>query len=139
MFKVHFPVEVEGVGISFYLDVGFVVCIGGLDECPGFVPIFSLKYPLAGVDGLEVVGFDPCFAFVGMSSFSPPPECLKDSVVYFGKCFIAGDMLMVLCPSSDDWVEKIDEQSGWRLFIGLDDLTDFGEEPFHVLVRGFNS
>ena len=73
MFKVHFPLGVEGVGFSFYLDVGFVVCIGGLDECPGCVPILSLKYPLAGFGGLEVGGFDPCFAFVGMSSFSPLP------------------------------------------------------------------
>ena len=55
-------------------------------------------------------------------------------MVYFGEGFNARNVLVVLCPSSNDWIEQFDEQSGWRLFVGLDDLTDFGEEPFNVLL-----
>jgi hypothetical protein len=73
MLEVGFPLCVERVSFPFYLDVPFEVGIGGLDEGPGFIIIFSLKYPMAVVDGFEVCVFDPCFAFIGVSSFGPLP------------------------------------------------------------------
>ena len=77
---------VKGIGLSSYFGVEFEVCCGSLDERPSLVFMFSLEYPLAVFDGLEVFVLDPFFAFVGMSSFGPPPQCLEDSMV----CIVEG-------------------------------------------------
>ena len=73
MFKIRFPLWVEGISLSFYLDVCFEVRVGSLDERPGLVVEFTLEYPMAVFDGFEVFILDPLCAFVGVSSFGPPP------------------------------------------------------------------
>ncbi len=89
MFKICFPVWVKGVGFSFYLGVGFEVGISRFDERPGFILIFTLEYPLAVFDSLEVFVLDPSSTFVRVSSFGPPPEGLEDSSVYLVEGSIA--------------------------------------------------
>ncbi len=109
MFKVHFPAWVERVGFCFYLDVGCEVRGSRPDERPSLVIKFTLECPVAVFNGFEVFGSDPFFPFVGMPSFGPPPECLKDGLVYLMKSVAAGDMLMIVGPSLDDWIEQSDE------------------------------
>jgi len=93
MFKVRFPLWVKRIGRSFYLGVRFIACIGGLNECPRLLLEFTLEVPMTVFAGNEVFVFDPGGTLVGMSSFGPPPECLKGGAVYFRKGSMASGQI----------------------------------------------
>ena len=108
-FIVAFPFWVVGVGFSSNFHMPFD---GDVSRCSQMVfPAVHLciEDPIISCDGLEVFLRDPCVRFLWMSSFDPPSYSLIDGVVYGIEDFLTHDVLVILCPSANDWVEEPNE------------------------------
>jgi len=47
-------------------------------------------------------------------------------------------MLMILRPSTNDWVQKQDEFPSWKSWILLDDFSELFKMRLYILVRRLN-
>ena len=107
------------------------VCSG---EMPRLLTLFSEKYPVIASAGLEVFLRFPCFGFAGMSSVHPSFEGLIDRFIYGTKDFLAHYVPMIVCPTSDDWIELRDQFRGRERFVRLYDVSDLFQEGGHILL-----
>lgn len=57
-----------------------------------------------------------------------------DSVVDLGEGLRTRDVPMILRPPSDDRIEQQQQVSGCRLFVRLDDRSDFAKKQLHVFL-----
>lgn len=93
-FKVQCPGRVIWIGRSFNFGVPFYghgVGVEQLDlaRVSLVVLYFSAKHPLPVADGVEIFFFDPPVRFPWMPAFSPLPQTLIYSVVYFAEGLFA--------------------------------------------------
>ncbi len=99
---------------------------------------FSIEDPGIPVAGREVFLHDPFVGFLRMSPFGPSPQPVIDSVVYCFEDFPAHDMLMILCPSSNDGVQLGDEFLGSERGVFLDDVPHFFQVSLDALSGRFD-
>jgi hypothetical protein len=111
-FVVGFPFWVIWVSLRFDFDVSLNWHVSGLREAIFLTFHLSVKDPIVPLDGLEVFLRDPFVGFLWVSSFHPPSESLIDRVVYGSEDFCAHHMLVILCPSSNDWIQYQNEFPG---------------------------
>lgn len=79
-------------------------------------------------DCLEVFIFNPAFGFLRMSPLGPLPQGRKDEMVHFRKGAFAGDMSMIVRPTSDYRIELHDQVPSRGLCVRLDQLVDLVQE-----------
>src|SRR5665648_552476 len=73
-----------------------------------------------------------------MSSFSPMPEHIPDSIVYFMECFTGYDSLVIIGPSCYNWVQNTNQVFLFPCFSSLDFVTDICSNFFNRFLRWFN-
>ena len=91
----------------------------------GWTLDFPGKHPVVGANGGEVAGFHPADAFLGMPSFRPAPQRLIDRMIDRLEDLGADDMPVILCPSSNEGVQKTDQRPGGGALVGVDNIPDF--------------
>ncbi len=80
----------------------------------------SREDPIVAANRFEVFLLNPLFGLIGMPSFCPSPQGLKNGMTNFGKCDLADDMAMIVRPSPNDRIEHPNQLSRRGLFIRLD-------------------
>ena len=101
--------------MSDYLEVGEIfqlLCMRAKDilSATGFVPVF-VYYPVK--------------TFIRVSTFRPGEKYVKDCEIEFAENLSGNCMIMILCPSSDDWVEYSYQSVLIPCFCFGDHITDF--------------
>ncbi len=99
---------------------------------------FSEEDPVVLPDGLEVFLRDPGVGFLWVSSFHLPSQCAIDRVVYVMEHVCADDVLVILCPPTNDGIEHQDESPRRQRVVLLDDLPQLFQVSMHILLRWFN-
>src|SRR5690349_17105326 len=74
-----------------------------------------------------------------MPSLCPTPQGFEDSMIHFDKGALARGVLMIVGPAPDFGIEDSYQVSGGRLRIASNDFSDFGQEGFDILPRGFGN
>src|SRR2546429_415464 len=111
LFIVSFPFRVVGVGLALDFRMSFDWHVGCIREVV-FLPILlPVEDPVLPFLGLEVFLRDPLVGFLWVSSFHPLSQSSIDGIVYVSEYICANHMLMILCPSSNDWIEHQDQSS----------------------------
>src|SRR6266480_2396941 len=124
-FEVLFPSGVVGVRFSLNFHMSFDGDICRVQETIFYQTIFGcdspVEHPILSVAGFEVAFLNPLFGFVGVSSPRPSPQRLKDRMAGSGKGDFTHNMLVIVRPPSNEWVELNDQIACCCLFIGLDE------------------
>ena len=113
-FKVEFPVGVIRIGILSNLDMspnGNGCCFEEFDgDLVSFlIDYTSLEDVAVMVFAIEVLLEYPIDGLIAMSTFSPSQKGHMDMVVDSSEDLLADHMAMIVCPSSDDWVQAANE------------------------------
>ncbi len=137
-FIVRFPFWVIGIGLCFDFSVSFDWYAGGLCQVVDLTILFSREDPIVSTRGLEVFLRDPVVGFLWVSSFHPLSQSSIDRVVYSMKNVCAHDVLMILCPSSNDRIEHQDQSASRERLVLLDDVPDLFQVSMHILSRWFD-
>src|SRR5215469_5219180 len=104
-FIVGFPCRVVWICLTSNLGVPLDSDIRCIGEVFGFSVNLAVEHPLVSSNGCEVLLLNPCFGLLWMSSLCPSPEQVINCVVYCIKGLLADHMLMISCPSPNDWVQ----------------------------------
>ena len=137
-FIVGFPFWIIGIGLCFDFGVSFDWHAGSLCERVDLTIHLSVEDPVVCTNGLEVFLRDPLVRFLWMSSFHPLSESSIDRVVYVMEDLRADYMLMILRPSSDDWIEHQDQSPGRQRLVLLDDVPNLFQMSMHILLCWFD-
>lgn len=137
-FKVAFPCRVIRVGFPLDFDVSYDRYACRAYEVTCLFLRRAEEDPVISLDGCEVFLRLPCLRFSSVPSVHPSPDGLIDHRIYRTEGFIADDMLVVVCPPSNNRVEFRYQFPSRHGFIGLHDLSDFLKECFHILFRRSN-
>jgi len=95
--------------------------------------------PIVASNWFEVFLLNPLFGLIGMPSFRPSPEGLKNGMTSFGKCDLADDMTMIVCPSPNDRIKHPNQLSRRDLLIRLEHSSKFWQESLYALARRFDN
>ena len=137
-FIVFFPLGVVGVSLSSDFHMSFDGRLRGVHQVAFLALCFSIEDPVIPVAGREVFLPDPCVGFLGVSPFGPSPQPVIDGVIYCFEDFPAHDMLMILCPSSNDGVQLGDELVSRERGGFLDDVPHFFQVSLDALSGRFD-
>ncbi len=138
LFIVALPCRIIGVGLAFDFGVSLNGHARRLCEVVFLTFHLSIKDPIGPFDGLEVFLRDPGVGFLWVSSFHPPSQCAIDRVVYVMEHVCADDVLVILCPPTNDGIEHQDESPRRQRVVLLDDLPQLFQVSMHILLRWFN-
>ncbi len=81
--------------------------------------------PITVAARVKVLVFHPFGPFLGVSSFGPSPQHAEDEMVDFLEGFFARYVLVIACPSLDDWDELDDQPTSGGLLVVLEDGPHF--------------
>ena len=109
--QIEFPCWVIRIAVPLDFDVTFDGSrISQTDEVFVLLTIlisaFAKEPPTLFADRTKVFIFDPPVSFVGVSSACPSPQRLEDGGVHIDKGFMADDVSVVICPSSNFRIEQ---------------------------------
>lgn len=145
LFKVGFPLGVIGIGLFF--DFGMVRDGGlaGIDEAdlmflPVLVNRLTKELPASSfsVRWVEVFLFNPGGGFVAVASFRPAPEFVPNEMVDFAEGLFTDHVPVIIRPTLDDGVELGNQLTGGGPLMGLDNLSNFGQQGFDLFLGRFN-
>src|SRR5207249_4609237 len=111
LFIVGFPCWIVGVSLTFDFRVPFDWHTGRICEVVFLPVLLSIEDPVLPFVSLEVLLRDPLVGFVWVSSFHPLSQSSIDRVVYRTEHICADDVLMIVRPSSNDWIEHQDQSA----------------------------
>src|SRR6266581_1518926 len=137
-FIVGFPCWIIGIGLCFDFDVSFDRHAGRLCQVMNLAILFSVEDPIVSSTGLEVFLRDPAVGFLWVSSFHPLSQSSIDRVVYIVKHVCADDVLMILRPSSNNWIEQQDQSASRERLVLLDEVPQLFQVGMDILSRWFN-
>jgi len=137
-FIVGFPCRVVGIGLCFDFRVPFDRHAGCIGQVVHLAIHLSEEDPLVSLNRREVFFHDPTVGFLGVPSFHPLSQSSIDCVVYIPKNVSADDMLMILCPSSNNWIEHQNQPSSRERLVFLDEVPDLFQMRMHILLRWFD-
>src|SRR5659263_75436 len=98
----------------------------------------SRKYPMPCSLGTPVLMSYPVMGFHWVSSLSPVPKNIPDSIIKFTESFFGYYTLMVICPSSNDWIKSFNQCFLCPGCSFLDYFTDFFSNFQKGLIGWFN-
>src|SRR6266487_1484789 len=131
LFKVDFPRLIIRISwpLDFCVPLDRHIC--GLDEPDRsrrvvHIGYLATEHPVVATYCAEVALLDPSVALSGMSPFCPPPQGFGDCMAHGRKGVLTDDMLVVVCPATDQRVKLENELVRGRLLVGLDCLSDGG-------------
>ncbi len=124
-FIVLFPLGIVGIGFPSNFHVSFDGRLYGVHQVAFLALCFSVEHPIVSVLGCKVLLHNPFVEFLGVSPFGPSPQRLVNGVIYRLEDFPAHDMLMILCPSSNDGVQLVDKFISRERGVLLDDVPQF--------------
>src|SRR5712692_2614287 len=99
---------------------------------------FPREHPATGTHGGKIAGLHPTNAFIGMPSFGPAPQRLKDRVIHRLKDFGADDLPVIQCPAPDERVQKVDQGPGSGALVSFDQATNLPQQGLDTLYRRLN-
>lgn len=137
-FIVGFPCRIVGIGLGFDFRVPFDWDASRVCQVVRLTIHLSEEDPLVSPHSREVFLRDPAVGFLGVSSFHPLSESSVDCVVYIPKNVSADDMLVILRPSSNNWIEHENQPSSRERLVLLDDVPDLFQMGMHILLCWFN-
>ena len=112
-FKVLFPSGIVGVCFSLDFHMSLDRNVSRVKEIILYETFFgrddSVEDPILPIDGFKVSFLNPLFGLVGVSPFRPSPQSLEDGMADSGEGDFTHDVLVILCPSANDWVEEHNE------------------------------
>ena len=123
-FIVALPCWIIRIGLCFDLSVSLDRGVGCLRQVDLLTMYFSVEDPIVSSARLEVFLRDPCVGLLWVSSSHPLSQSSIDRVVYITKHLCADNVLMVLCPSSNDGVEHQDQPAGRERLVLFNDGPD---------------
>lgn len=98
----------------------------------------AVKVPQATIRWAKILLFDPPSWFIGVASFSPPPQRRPKIVVNVLEGSITHNVPVIICPTTNEWIKLSDQLPSGALGIGFDDLAQVHLEGFDALVAGFD-
>ena len=99
---------------------------------------FSREHPVMSTYGGKVAGLHPADAFIGMPSFGPAPQGLKDRMIDRLEDLGANGMPVIQCPAPDERVQKADQGPGSGALVRSNHAPDFSQEGLDTLHRWLN-
>jgi hypothetical protein len=133
-FKVDLPRAVIGVGPPVDFDVAFNWDRCGRAQPFGLPLVRARKHPVVVAVGREVFLLHPSTGFSWVASLHPAPERAGDRVIYGAKDDFADDMPVEGSPSLNERVEQVDQASGIKGIVRLNDPSDLGKEGFYIVL-----
>ena len=138
-FEVGFIRWIVRVSFAFYLDVSFDGSAHGVVQ-PDFIwPSFVLagfaeEGPIPIPTPVKVFRFDPARAFIRVPSSCPSPQTREDHEINASECAFAHHVPMIVRPTTNLWVELIDQIGGRHAMRSLDGSSDVLQEGFDILL-----
>ena len=100
-----------------------------------YASIRSLEFPASNY--LPILSHDPAFPLSRVSSYCPGIEQQEKHSVQLVKDFIAGYVLVVLGPASDQWIERFNQLALLRCPISFHRLAQFFDVPLDRFLTWF--
>src|ERR1700730_9954394 len=138
-FEVGFIGWIVRVSFAFDLDVSFDGSALGVVQ-PDFIwPSFVIaglteEGPVTVPTPFKVFRFDPARGLVRVPSLCPLPPTREDSVIHASKRAFAHHVPMIVRPTSNLWVELIDQIGGRHAMCVFDDSSDALQEGSNILL-----
>lgn len=138
-FEVGFIRWIVRVSFAFYLDVSFDGSAHGVVQpdfiWPSFVIAgFAEEGPIPIPTPVKVFRFDPARAFIRVPSSCPSPQTREDHEINASECAFAHHVPMMVRPTTNLWVELIDQIGGRHAMRSLDGSSDVLQEGFDILL-----
>jgi hypothetical protein len=138
IFEVGFIRGIVRVGFAFDLDVSLDGSALGVVQ-PDFIwpslviADFTEEGPVAIPTSLKVFQFEPVWVFVRVPSSCPLPQTGEDGVIDAAERAFTHHMPVIVSPTTDHRVERIDQIGGRHAKRGFDSLPDAIQEGFDIL------
>ena len=138
-FEVGFIGWIVRVSFAFDLDVSFNGSALGVvqPDCsrPSFVIAgFTEEGPVTIPAPVKVFRFEPARAFVRVSSSCPLPQTREDVAIHVSERAFAHHVPMIVGPTTNLWVELIDQVGGRHAMCSFDGSSDAIQEGFNILL-----
>ena len=139
IFEIGFILWVVRVGFAFHFSVSFDGCVTGVVQ-PSFawlslvITSFPEETPVASAIALIVFLFEPGRGLFRVPSPCPLPQSVEDRIVHVREGTFADHVPMIVGPTSNLWVELIDQIGGRHANPGFDCYSDSLQEGFNVLL-----
>ena len=102
---------------------------------PSFVIAgFAEEGPIPIPTPVKVFRFDPARAFIRVPSSCPSPQTREDHEINASECAFAHHVPMIVGPTTNLWVELIDQIGGRHAMRSLDGSSDVLQEGFDILL-----
>src|SRR6266704_3690547 len=127
------------VSFAFDLDVPFDGSALGVVQPdfsrPSFVIAgFTEEGPVPIPTPVKVFRFEPARAFVRVSSSCPLPQTREEGVIDASERAFAHHVPMIVGPTTNLWVELIDQVGGRHAMRSFDGSSDASQEGFDILL-----
>jgi hypothetical protein len=138
-FEVGFIRWIVRVSFAFYLDVSFDGSAHGVVQpdfiWPSFVIAgFAEEGPIPIPTPVKVFRFDPARAFIRVPSSCPSPQTREDHEINASECAFAHHVPMIVGPTTNLWVELVDQVGGRHAMCSFDNSSDAIQEGFNILL-----
>ena len=122
-------VWIIGISVHLYFYMSSNCCVTSISQLdtPRFSSrstIDSVKFPIAITRWTKIFVFNPFTLLFLVSAFGPSPNCFPNLCVYQSKGSFGHCALMIICPSSDFWIEHFYQVDLLSLFISLYRCSD---------------
>ncbi len=133
--KVFCPDRIERMGIHSNFNMATDWGIGSQNQLRPF-PVGRSEYPFAGFDLLEITILAPAGSSYRMTAPYPGPQRSEDLVIHPSEDFLCNDVPVIIGPSPDDRIERLDQGYLGCRFGSLQNVPDFIQKALNVLSSG---
>ena len=111
--------------------------IGSQNQLRPF-PVRRSEHPFTGFNLLEITILAPAGSSYRMTAPYPGPQRSEDLVIHPSENFLCNDVPMIIGPSPDDRIKRLDQEYLGCCFGFLQDVPDFIQKALNVLSSGPN-
>jgi len=138
-FEVGFIGWIVRVSFAFDLDVSFDGSALGVVQPdfsrPSFViASFTEEGPVTIPTPVKIFRFEPARGLVRVSSSRPSPQIREDGAIHASKCAFTHHVPMIVSPTTNLWVELIDQVGGRHAMCVFDGSSDAIQEGSNILL-----